>query len=91
MHALQRVGIAVPRQISVVGIDDGESCSCTMPRLSSVRRPLGIMGEEAARYIVQQAERRRAVGNALLAKEGRWLRRAQPTFIARESTLALSP
>ena len=85
MRGLMRAGIAFPEQMSVVGIDDSGICTCLTPQLASVQQPLVGMGEEAARYSIQQSERRLST-TADVARERRWLRLAQPKFIAREST-----
>lgn len=90
MRSMQRAGTVFPDQMSVVGIDDSGICTCVAPQLSSVQQPLVGMGEEAARYIIHQAEKRMAVGNGDFAKEERWLRHAQPKFIARESAIRLA-
>ena len=90
MRSMQRAGTVFPDQMSVVGIDDSGICTCVAPQLSSVQQPLVGMGEEAARYIILQAEKRMAVGNGDFAKEERWLRHAQPKFIARESAIRLA-
>lgn len=89
MRALQRAGAVIPDQISVVGIDDSAPCTSTAPRLSSVQQPLASLGEEAARYIIQQAQKRMAVGHGDFVKGERWFRQIQPKFIARESAATL--
>lgn len=86
MRALQRAGMKFPEQMSVVGIDDSNACTCVLPQLSSVQQPLVGMGEEAARYIIVQAEKRTARGNEDFEREPRWLKYASPKFIVREST-----
>lgn len=89
MRALQRAKIRLPEDISVVGIDDSLICTYVQPTLSSVRQPLDAMGEEAARYLIKQFEKRLAHGNEDVVCEPRWLKLAEPTFIKRESTRVL--
>ncbi|MGI5870119.1 MAG: LacI family DNA-binding transcriptional regulator [Kiritimatiellia bacterium] len=86
MRALYNVGIVCPEQISVVGIDGSSVCLCTTPQLSSVTQPLSAMGGEAARFVIERAERQQPLGKGALENNDRWLRCAQPTYIAREST-----
>ncbi len=52
-------GVAVPGEVSIVGIDDSEMCRCTFPELASVRQPLAGMGRRAAFRVIA-----RATGNA---------------------------
>ena len=49
LAAADRLGVAVPDQLSVVGFDDIESA--TFVRLSTVRQPLDISGAEGARRL----------------------------------------
>lgn len=90
MRALQRAGMRFPEQMSVVGIDDSSSCTSVLPQLSSIQQPLIGMGEEAARYIILQSEKRLAKGNEDFAREPRWLKYSSPKFIGRESARAIS-
>jgi LacI family transcriptional regulator, galactose operon repressor len=45
--ALFRKGLAVPKDISVVGFDDLPSSSYTLPPLTSVRQSVGVLGERS--------------------------------------------
>ncbi|MGD0605392.1 MAG: LacI family DNA-binding transcriptional regulator [Streptosporangiaceae bacterium] len=49
LAAADRLGVAVPDQLSVVGFDDIESAAFV--RLSTVRQPLGTSGTEGARRL----------------------------------------
>ncbi|MDQ0394432.1 LacI family DNA-binding transcriptional regulator [Labrys monachus] len=49
MAALREAGVAVPRDMSVIGIDDVPLAADMVPRLSTVRLPLEEMGALAAR------------------------------------------
>jgi LacI family transcriptional regulator len=58
VHAAQDRGLWVPRDLSVVGFDDLPVAAAARPGLSTVRQPLGLMGEVAVRILVEQAEGR---------------------------------
>ena len=49
----QQAGIAVPRQMSVAGFNDGPSAALLYPRLTTVRLPIAEAGEAAAQAIWQ--------------------------------------
>lgn len=49
MRAAQERGLAIPGQLSVVGFDDIFGSDFTSPQLSTVRTPLGRIGEDAVR------------------------------------------
>jgi len=44
LQAARELGIQVPRDLSVAGVDDALAASITMPRLTTVRQPLREMG-----------------------------------------------
>jgi len=52
--ALYRLGLRVPDDMSLVGFDDLPGSSYTMPPLTSVRQPMGEMGQWLARYILSR-------------------------------------
>jgi LacI family transcriptional regulator len=52
IDAANAAGIAIPRQISLVGYDDNAVAKTTRPRLTTVRQPLEMMGEMAARLLI---------------------------------------
>lgn len=43
-----RLGVAVPRQLSVAGFDDAPSAQVVWPSLTSVRQPVRLLAQEAA-------------------------------------------
>lgn len=52
LEAAREQGVSVPDQFSIVGFDDIRTASLVTPALTTVRQPLGAMGEEAARLLV---------------------------------------
>ncbi len=85
MRELQHAGLRFPDDVSAIGIDDSGICGILQPTLTSIHQPLSGMGEEAARYIINQSEKRLAKGNEDFGREPRWLQYAAPKFIKRES------
>ncbi|MCQ2437136.1 MAG: substrate-binding domain-containing protein, partial [Clostridia bacterium] len=51
MKAAMRLGIRIPEELSVVGIDDSNLCPAMEPELTSVRIHCRRMGEESARVL----------------------------------------
>jgi LacI family transcriptional regulator len=54
IDAANAAGIAIPQQISLVGYDDNTVAKTTRPRLTTVRQPLELMGEMAAKLLVER-------------------------------------
>lgn len=54
LEAAEKAGIAVPGSISVVGYDDNPGAKTSRPGLTTVRQPLGRMGETACRMLVER-------------------------------------
>lgn len=54
IDAADAAGIAIPRQLSVVGYDDNAIAKTTRPRLTTVRQPLEMMGEMAAKLLIER-------------------------------------
>lgn len=54
MQALQYHGIDIPGQVSVMGFSESQSALITTPALSSVAQPLELMGETAARLLLDK-------------------------------------
>jgi LacI family transcriptional regulator len=60
LMASQQDGFAVPEEISIIGFDDIFGTAFTTPAVTSVRSPLGDLGEDAAREllaVIDQTER----------------------------------
>lgn len=56
LFELQRAGVSVPEDVSVIGIHDLPSAQCTFPRLSTVRLPARKMGRAAAEALAKWIE-----------------------------------
>ncbi len=69
LFELQRNGIKVPQDISIVGIDDLPSSSHTFPEITTVHLPVTSMGEATAVAIVDWLENQAAPKSKLLRAE----------------------
>jgi LacI family transcriptional regulator len=76
MRAFQDSGLGVPDNVSVVGIDDIQIAGFISPRLTTVRQPLRVMGEMAARTLLQRIEGERVAEETVV----------KPELVVREST-----
>ncbi|MDQ1295739.1 MAG: hypothetical protein QG608_3626, partial [Actinomycetota bacterium] len=54
MRALEAAGCSVPRDQAVIGFDDSENDAFLVPSLSTIHQPLGEVGYEAARLLLEQ-------------------------------------
>ena len=81
IRAMQEEGFRVPQDISVMGFDDIQWAAFNTPSLTTVRQPLGKMGEIAAETVIGMIEQ---TGDhpAEIAIE--------PTLVVRESTGSVS-
>ncbi|MBM7037237.1 LacI family DNA-binding transcriptional regulator [Vibrio ulleungensis] len=52
IQALHQMGIAVPKDVSVVGFDDVQMADYYIPRLTTIRQPFFEIGELAINYIL---------------------------------------
>ncbi|WP_461365993.1 LacI family DNA-binding transcriptional regulator [Candidatus Darwinibacter acetoxidans] len=56
MQMLEQAGLKVPQDVSLIGFDDTELCQVVVPRLTTVRQPVGLMGELGAKAVLQQID-----------------------------------
>jgi DNA-binding LacI/PurR family transcriptional regulator len=56
VRAAKRLGRSVPGEVSVVGYDDSLFMACTDPPLTTVRQPIGAMGQAAVALLVTQVD-----------------------------------
>ena len=77
MHALYDAGLAVGREVSIVGFDDLPLAAHTHPPLTTLHQPRRAVGEHLAALLIDTVERRaRAAQSATLS----------PRLIVRRST-----
>ncbi len=53
LHAARELGIKVPEQLSVVGVDDVPEARAVIPQLTTVRQPLAEMGRMAVNLLLR--------------------------------------
>ncbi|MET7694076.1 LacI family DNA-binding transcriptional regulator [Streptomyces sp. NPDC005483] len=58
LEAARQLGIAVPRELSVMSFDDTLVAAMASPPLSAVRQPFRELGQEATRVLLQLADGR---------------------------------
>ncbi|WP_300544928.1 LacI family DNA-binding transcriptional regulator [Maricaulis sp.] len=58
LMAAHRMGLEIPRDVSIVGFDDSEIAEKMWPALTTVRQPLLELGSSAARQIIDAATRK---------------------------------
>jgi LacI family transcriptional regulator len=56
LQAFRVLGIRVPQDVAVTGYDDSTFASVVEPHLTSVRQPLGPLGQEAVRFLTSAIE-----------------------------------
>lgn len=54
LEAARSLGISVPEQLSVIGFDDIPAASFSSPQLTTIRQPLGEIGETATGILIEQ-------------------------------------
>jgi LacI family transcriptional regulator len=72
--------MSVPGDVSVIGFDDIEAASFTVPRLTTVRQPLAEMGRIAAQCVLNRLHRTESFRPEVTV---------EPSFVVRESTQAI--
>lgn len=56
METLRRLGLSVPADISVVGIDDSSLASLAVPKLTTVAHPRSVLGTQAGERILRMMD-----------------------------------
>lgn len=77
IRAVRRLGMSVPRDVSVVGYDDSAFMNCVNPPLTTVRQPIEAIGRAAVSLLVNQVE-----GASVTAEELLY----EPELVVRAST-----
>jgi LacI family transcriptional regulator len=78
MSAIVRAGLRIPEDISVVGFHDAEIADYLIPRLTTVRMPLGEMAAAAVKTLKELIEGGEA--------QGLIIEKPVPVLVARDST-----
>jgi LacI family transcriptional regulator len=66
MRAIREAGLEVPRDVSVVGFDDGELAEFSHPRLTTIHQPRLQMGREGACRLIALLKNEAAVESVVL-------------------------
>ncbi len=82
IKAIFEAGLHVPRDISVVGLDDIEVAAYQVPPLTTVRQPFVDLGTLAVRLLLEIIETGRAAQPQIVI---------EPTLVERQSTARLNP
>lgn len=77
VRALQESGLRVPEDVSVVGFDDIQTAAFFTPSLTTVRQPLGKMGQIAADTLIKRIEGNEEFPSSIAI---------EPSLVVREST-----
>ncbi len=80
VRRLQQMGLNVPGDVSVIGIDDMELCRHVSPSLSSIRQPLEEMGRRATQMLFESPS------NHATSATDDLLELVVPQLVVREST-----
>lgn len=56
IHEAQRLGIAIPGQVSMVGFNDLPGSAHLVPRLTSIRTPRAAIGRKAAQMLLERLD-----------------------------------
>ena len=62
VSAAHRLGLDVPKDVTVVGFDDTTLATTAWPELTTVRQPIADMARAAITLLLEQIRRRRAGG-----------------------------
>lgn len=83
IRAAGRLGLRIPRDLSVVGFDDMDAAALVTPPLTTIRIPSEQLGRQAVRLLSIGA-----IGSGLHPAEPGCEVRVRPTLVVRESTAA---
>jgi LacI family transcriptional regulator len=84
IRALNRAGVRVPEQCSVIGFDDVATSALYTPSLTTVRQPMEAMGASAVGIVVD------GINGVLEKRElSASHRKVAPELVVRESTRSL--
>lgn len=84
MKAIKKAGLKIPSDIAVVGFSNWFYSSMVEPALSSVDQPGFLMGQEAARMLINQIETKEKNEDAIIVPETKVLK---TKLIVRESSV----
>ncbi len=56
LEEAEKLGIRVPEDLSILGVDDHQECEYCRPRLTSVRQPLEAMARSAVNLLLEQID-----------------------------------
>ena len=86
LTAAHKVGIAVPRQLSVIGVDNDELlCDFTIPTLTSIAVNFVRIGTQAAQFLDEMMRKGKRAISSVKTVDG------EPRIVERESTAHLAP
>jgi LacI family transcriptional regulator, repressor for deo operon, udp, cdd, tsx, nupC, and nupG len=77
VRGVRRLGLDVPRDVSVVGYDDSAVMTCTDPPLTTIRQPIEAMGQAAVQLLIAEIAGSPVVADELLF---------EPELVVRAST-----
>ena len=84
IRALNKAGLRVPDQCSVIGFDDVATCAIYAPSLTTVRQPMEPMGATAVSIVVD------GINSVLEKRETTAIhRKVAPELVVRDSTRSL--
>jgi LacI family transcriptional regulator len=77
MLALSEQGLSVPKDVSVVGLDDIEVAAYQIPPLTTIRQPFAEIGTRGVRLLIDMIHQREALQTEVLI---------EPELVVRQST-----
>ena len=54
MNAIQDAGVKIPKERSIIGVDDTETSQYSRPRLTSIHTPMEGLGTIAAKILIDR-------------------------------------